>query len=300
MKTHLECLPCFCRQALEAVRFVTDDIEVQERTLRLVLEKASKMDLRVTPPEMGSYIHHLIREITGSADPYRRIKERFNEAALGLYPALEEKVRQAPDPLEAAVRLAIAGNVIDFAVTTELTESHVEEVIEKAMTAPLVGSGMPTFRRVVQEAGQILYLADNAGEIVFDRLLVEQLPRERVAFAVKARPIINDATLEDARVAGLTEIVEVIDNGADDPGTILSNCSDEFRRRFEEADLVISKGQGNYETLSEAPGNVFFLLMAKCPVIAGDIGCRVGDLVLSNGKLGESITASEDVAAASR
>jgi len=109
---------------------------------------------------------------------------------------------------------------------------------------------------------------------------VEQLPAAKVTVAVRGTPVINDATMADARVAGLTEIVEVIDNGSDAPGTILEDCSDLFRERFGNADLIIAKGQGNYETLSSSRGNVFFVLKAKCPVIAAHLGCRVGDLIL--------------------
>lgn len=98
MKCHLECLPCFCRHTLEAMRFVTDDVAVQEQALRSVLKAGSEMDLRVSPPEMGRYIHHLIRDLTGNADPYREVKQKFNRAALGLYPGLKEKIARSPEP----------------------------------------------------------------------------------------------------------------------------------------------------------------------------------------------------------
>ena len=131
-------------------------------------------------------------------------------------------------------------------------------------------------------AQDILYLADNAGEIVFDRLLIEQLPMQKITVVVKGFPIINDATMEDAVAAGLTEIVSVIDNGSDAPGTILEICSDAFVSRFEQADLIITKGQGNYETLSDIDKNIYFILKAKCPVIASDLGCPIGQMVLIN------------------
>ena len=280
MKSHLECLSCFCRQTLEAVRFVTDDIAVQEQALRSVLKAASEMDLRVSPPEMGRYIHHMIRDLTGDGDPYRKVKRQFNEAALELCQELEGEVAHSRDPLETAVRFAAAGNIIDFGAKPGLDREHASSVIRSALTMPLVGGGLNEFREAIERAGQILYLGDNAGEIVFDRLLIEQLPRERITYVVKAHPIINDATMEDARATGMTGLVEVIDNGGDAPGTILEQCSAEFRERFENADLIVAKGQGNYETLSEAPRDIFFLLMAKCAVIASDIGCETGSLVL--------------------
>ncbi len=283
MKTYLDCLPCFCRQALEAVRFVTDDESVQEQVLRRVLEESSRMDLQMTPPEMGRFIHRLIRDLTGNTDPYQEIKTQFNRSALELYRQLEEKVRVASNPLEAAVRLAIAGNIIDFAAMPGLKNSQVQNAVDEALRTPLVGDGLEVFEQAIEESRQILYLGDNAGEIVFDRLLVEQLPLEKLTYVVKAEPIINDATMEDARATRLTEIVEVIDNGGDAPGTILGECSEDFQRRFETADMIIAKGQGNFETLSDAPGNIFFLLMAKCPMIAKEIGCEVGNLVLKAG-----------------
>jgi uncharacterized protein with ATP-grasp and redox domains len=132
----------------------------------------------------------------------------------------------------------------------------------------------------VNQAEKILDLADNAGEIVFDRLLIEQLPTEKVTLVVKGEPVINDATMEDAKVAGLTEIVKVIDNGSDAPGTIMESCSQRFLEHFEDSDLVIAKGQGNYETLSRVDKNIFFILKAKCPVIARDLGCKVGEMII--------------------
>ena len=279
MKTFLDCIPCFVRQTLDAARFVTDDERVHEHVLREVLRSASEMDLRATPPAMGQLIHRTIRQLTGVADPYRGVKEQFNRAALALYPELKQRVEQAPDRLEAAARLAIAGNIIDFGVRSEISEDEVEATIRGALTDPLIGS-IAGFRAAVAEADSILYLADNAGEIVLDRLLIEELPRDRVTVVVKGSPIINDATMADAEAAGLIGVVEVIDNGSDAPGTILATCSPAFRRRFERADLVISKGQGNYETVSDLDKDTFFLLKAKCEVIADDLGVPVGSLVL--------------------
>lgn len=267
------------RQTLDAVRFVTDDEAVHAEVLRKVLHAASEMDMRMAPPAMGQQIHRLIRQCTGQGDPYRRVKDHFNRFAMDLYPDLMVRVERSSDPLATAVRLAIAGNVIDFGVNSTLSESALRETIERAMTDPLRGS-VDGLRDAAAEADDILYLADNAGEIVFDRVLIETLPTEKITVVVKAQPVINDATIEDARAAGLTDRVAVMDNGSDAPGTLLGECSETFRRRFREADMVIAKGQGNYETLSEAARPVFFILMAKCPVIAGHLGCEQGSLIV--------------------
>ncbi len=279
MRTFLECIPCFLRQALDAARLVTSDESMHLRVLREVLAATSAMDLRESPPVMGQRIHRMIRRLVGQDDPYREIKQRFNGLALSLYPELKDRVEHAADPMEMAVLLAIAGNVIDFGVGGGLQEETVLRTVEEALNTAL-GGRAEELAGAAKQAKDILYIADNAGEIVFDRLLIEQLPLAKLTLAVRGSPVINDACGEDAEAAGLTDMVEVIDNGSDAPGTILQSCSEGFRLRFARADLIIAKGQGNYETLSDANKDIFFLLKAKCPVIADHIGCEVGSLLL--------------------
>jgi len=283
MKTYLDCIPCFVRQGLEVARFVSDDERVHEKVLRGVLEAALSLDFRQPPPAMGQQIHRLVRELTGQADPYREVKDRFNAFGLQLYPRLKEQIKHSDNPLETSIRLAIAGNIIDFGPYGRIDSAQVEESISHSLSARLPSDSVEDFRQAVGQAKKILYLADNAGEIVFDRLLIEQLGYPKITVVVKGSPVINDATLEDAEAAELTELVEVIDNGSDAPGTILETCSERFQDRFSSADLIIAKGQGNYETLSNFPGNIFFLLKAKCPVIANHLGVEVGSLVLQRG-----------------
>lgn len=280
MKTYFDCIPCFCRQTLDALRMVTDDSAIQERVLREVLRLASTMDLAQSPPEMGWKIHRLIREATGNPDPYAAVKRRFNQLALEFYPKLLEQVQQSENSFETAVRLAIAGNVIDFGVNPGLEEGEMQQSVLDALKAPLDERALYDLQSSIENAMDILYLGDNTGEIVFDRLLIEQMPEEKVTFVVRGSPVINDATMEDAEMTGITKLVSVIDNGSDAPATILESCSSEFRRRFEQADLIIAKGQGNYETLSDVKKNIFFLLKIKCPVIAEEIGSEVGSFVV--------------------
>jgi len=239
MKTYLDCVPCFMRQALDAARMTTDDESVHEEVLRRVAHEVSKMDMGLSPPAMGQKIHRLIRELTGDPDPYRVAKEYTNRLAMALYPEIRNRVREASDPLEMAVRTAIAGNIIDLGV--------------------------------------------NRGEIVFDRVLIELLAPRRVTVVVRGRPVLNDALRADAEAAGLTGLVEILDNGSDAPGTMLDDCTETFHSRFMDAGMVIAKGQGNYETLSNAPRPVWFILMAKCEVIARHIGCEPGSFVLQRG-----------------
>lgn len=278
MKTYLDCIPCFVHQAVEASRFVTGSVDMHEKLVRHVLQLAARMNMNRPPPEIGQAIHRKLRELTGVEDPYREPKRRFTRLALDMLPHLAALVKRAPDPLASAVRLAIAANIIDLAAGRNPSEAEVRGALENALTEPFVGD-LEDFRRAAGEAESILYLADNAGEIVVDRLLIEELGPGRVTVAVRGAAVINDATLADARDAGVHELAAVIDNGSDAPGTILDDCSESFRRRFSEADLVVAKGQGNFETLSDA-GRVFFLFKVKCPVVSEHVGLPAGTHIL--------------------
>ena len=290
MRTYFDCIPCLVRQALDSARLATDDEQIHEQVVREVLRLAADLDMSQSPPAIGQQIHRLIRKLIGNNDPYRELKRRSNRLALRMCAGLKERVKTSKDPLETAVRLAIAGNIIDLGVKTSIKESDIEKIINDSLTADFDSGQIEEFRNAVSQAEKILYLADNAGEIVFDRLLIEQLPCENITFVVRAGPIINDATVEDAQIAGLTDIVEVIDNGSDAPGTILESCSEDFRSRFAGADLIIAKGQGNYETLSDVNKNIFFILKAKCPVIARDLDCEVGEMILKKSEAFNDIT----------
>ena len=259
---------------------VSTDVTVHEQVIRDVLHWAGTMDLNQTPPAMAQRIHRQLREITGRNDPYRLAKDRLNSLALELIPTLRAKIESANDPLAMAARLAIVGNVMDMGVNGNLTATDVSRTINLALTEPFFGE-LDRFRQAITEAQSVLYLADNAGEIAFDQLLVEQISSKHVTVVVRGAPVINDATLIDAQAVGLDKIAEVIDNGSDAPGTILSDCRPEFRHRFAKADLIIAKGQGNYETLNNEPGNIFFLFKVKCSVIADHIEQPIGTQVLT-------------------
>jgi hypothetical protein len=177
--------------------------------------------------------------------------------------------------------VAIAANIIDLGVKSTLGENQAAEALRESCSTDAYGD-FAEFRRQVDEAREILYLADNAGEIAIDRLLIEELGPDRVTLVVRGKAVINDATIEDAQAVGVHEIVRVIDNGSDAPGTILDDCNVEFREQFRKADLIVSKGQGNFESLSGEDANLVFLFMVKCPVIARHIDMPLGLHVLLN------------------
>lgn len=280
MEIALICMPCFVRQALEGIAMAVTDVAQREDLLRRVLRELSDMDWIGTPPAMAQRLHRIIRSTVCCNDPYHDVKERMNRAALEMLPSMREAMRRQPDAREAAVRVAIGGNLLDAGAKTQIAAEDLPAHLNTIWSQPLLGNVDALFA-AAEKAENILYLADNAGEIVLDRVLIEALPLEKMMVVVRGAPVINDATMEDAKVAGLPEIVRVIDNGSDAPGTVLEDCSAEFRRLWEEADLVIAKGQGNYETLSDVSKHLFFLFMVKCPLVAEMAGAPVGSLVIS-------------------
>jgi len=279
MKTYLDCYPCFLRQALEAARMAGAGERQQKAVLDRVLDVLGQIEPSSTPPEIGDRVHRIVRQEVSNSDPYRAAKEAGTRQALALYPRLKSLLAEANDPLEVGVRLSIAGNIIDLAA---FGEYDLWSTVERVLAQPFAINDGVALREALSGAGQVLYLADNAGEAVFDRVLIKALDMP-VIYAVKGGPILNDATREDALAAGVDQVAEVTSTGSDAPGTILDRCSEKFRRLYDEARLVIAKGQANYETLSEEGTKVFFLLQAKCPVIARDVGVPVGSIVLRQG-----------------
>jgi len=280
VQTYLDCYPCFVRQALEAARLATDDEGTIRQALDGTLAILQEMDLQSTPPEIGAAVHRLVRQVTGDADPYRAIKRTCTKHALALYPALAERVAASDDSFATAARLAIAGNIIDLGIPDAPYDGDALRLdIENVLRAPLTVDDLELLRGEIGAAQRVLYLGDNAGETVFDRLFIEQIAAP-VTYVVKATPVLNDAVLEDAQQAGLDRVATLIDGGFDAPGTLLAHASPALREAWQAADVVISKGQGNLEALSQTPGRVFFLLRAKCAVIARHLGLPQGSLIL--------------------
>ncbi len=288
MRTYLDCVPCFYRQALDTARIAGADEIKQKQILDKVSQLIPDFPLEASPPEMGREIYNLVREMSGVKDPFKEIKENNNRLALKLYPKLKQEVNNSEDRLLTAVRLSIIGNIIDYGAKSSLNmEEEINNLFQGNFTTKNENSETmfkyKKFKEALNKVNSIIYLADNAGEVVFDRLLIEELVKElgkEVIYVVKDKPIINDALIEDAIFCGINEVAEIISSGSDAPGTLLEYCSGEFIRLFQKAELIISKGQGNYEALSEEDRPMFFLFRAKCPVIAEDIGCNLGDMVL--------------------
>lgn len=287
MQITLDCLPCFVRNAVEVSREFTTDEALQLKMVQGILEMISGTDLTLTPPELAGRIHAYIREILKNDDPYAAIKKNANVFAEQVTGRLKKLVDNAEDPFRKAVLYSIAGNIIDSGISAVTSEAEIEKSIWMAENIiPEIDRGKELSARV-DSASEILILGDNAGEIVFDRLLLREIqkrqPNAVLRYAVKSGPILNDATMEDALSAGLDSMVEIITNGTRIPGTPLGRVAQEFKAVFDRSDLIIAKGQANFETLCGVNDpRIFFLLRAKCSVIAKLAGVTLGSFVIAN------------------
>ena len=279
MKTNLDCFPCFLDQALRAAKMATNDPAKIKSVLDAVALMLPSISLESTPPEIGRRIYGCVHEITDNRDPYRQIKEESTKEALTLYPYMKTLVEKSKDPLLSAIRMAIAGNIIDFGPNRKF---DLKEEIDHTRRKAFALCDYERFKDDLSRAKSVLYLGDNAGECVFDRVLLETMGKP-TTYVVREKPVINDATVADAREAGIDGVAELMSSGTDAPGTLLETCNERFLRLYHNAELIISKGQGNYEALSGEKMPIFFLLKVKCPVIADHLKLKKGDIVLKGG-----------------
>jgi uncharacterized protein with ATP-grasp and redox domains len=279
----LDCFPCFLRQALESTRMATQDEGIQRKVLNSVLSILSNVSTQASPPEIAHLIHLRVKSITGNFDPYKAVKKKQNEMALQYESILSSQIAEMSDSLKAAMIFSAAGNANDLA-----PDHQIQDIYKRYLGIISKGFAWDDYELFLKKLAQsksLLYLGDNAGEIVWDKILIEELVETfdvDITYAVRGFPILNDVTMEDAYFVGMDKLVHVISNGFDAPGTLLGRCSEEFFKHYQTSDLILSKGQGNYESLSEENRPIFFLLNVKCSVIAEDINCHVGDIVLKS------------------
>ncbi|MGM0425223.1 MAG: damage-control phosphatase ARMT1 family protein [Thermodesulfobacteriota bacterium] len=275
MQTFTECIPCFQRQ----IEKLAGMVAAEDASLRMgIISECQKVieqtDTQNPPPELAARIYTQAARICGQNDFYAEHKHKANTQVMRLLPQLQERIQASSDPILTALRFSLIANYIDAGVQEDFDwESAL--VQEKAQEE--IG-GYLDLRKLL-EAGQIkvMILGDNAGEIGMDTLLVRQLQSlgAEVIYAVRAAPILNDATLEDARFVGMDRICRVMSSGVDSPGTILSRCSNDFLDQLYASQIVISKGQGNFESLYNRVPGVFFAFKVKCPVVSRLTGLPV-------------------------
>jgi len=283
MKTSVECFSCFMTQALRAGKMAGAADKAHEKIMKETAHLITAHNMKTPPPYLGGAVQAVVKKYSKNPDPYIKEKKKYNKLALKFYPALKKEVLSARDRLLAAVKIAITGNVIDFGsewkfdIHREIknTFSHKPDIFD-----------YPAFRRALSKAKNVLYIADNAGETIFDRVLIEtmkELYNVRVAYAVKEKPILNDAMIEDAIFAGIDSCAEIISSGSSLPGTAPGVGTKEFLIKYSQADIIIAKGMGNFELLDGEKGPIFFMLRAKCGVVAGRLKTKLGSMILKRG-----------------
>jgi len=265
MDIAFDCIPCTIQSYLRLVHgnFIPESI--QENLLRRILVFLSEIPFDQSPPAMARDLHRLIREALDNDDPYREIKDRTNRMMMEKADALRQQIKRSGDPFDTAMRLAIAGNVIDFGAKHLL---DIDASIASVLKANLAIDHSAQLKQALKTAKTVLYIGDNAGEIVMDRLFMEVIAHPNIYFAVRERPVLNDITLADAKTVGIDQVAQPVTTGDDAPGVIWETSSPAFKTLFNEADVVISKGQGNLEGLIDMPRPVYFLFVAKCDRIA--------------------------------
>ena len=283
MKILIDCLPCMFRQALEASRMATDKLDLQEKIMEDSIKILSDYKNYKSSPDIARAIHYAVKKATGVYDPYEKIKKRDVAAAKRAYPMLERFLQKKQNNLCWALKIAATGNIIDSAISNNV---NMEDCIEKELEKEFSVCDLELFKNKLKTAKSLLIIGDNAGETVFDRILAQHLSFLDVTYAVRSEPIINDATVAVAYASGLGDCTKIISTGCNAPGAILDECSAEFLNIFNSADIVISKGQGNFEALSDVGRQVFFLLKAKCPMISQKLGVDLNEYVFKyNGSM---------------
>ncbi|MBN2698655.1 MAG: DUF89 family protein [Bacteroidales bacterium] len=275
--------PRCCDCLMKTYRNLFTRFGVNEKTRHTIeahLDELLKKGDIETTPEFQRELGRKFRELTGIEDPFREEKAQSNRVARELYHEWKPKVDASPDPFDLALRLSIAGNIMDYGANSTFDIRH---TIEQVLSARFAIDHSTLLRERVTVSRNMLYLADNAGEIYFDRLFIETVRPARITVAVRGGTALNDATPEDAREAGMEHVARVITNGFDAPSTVLKKSSEAFLETYRQADLILSKGQGNLEGLvGEQDPRIFFLLMVKCDVMAEMIGVEKGSFVVFN------------------
>ncbi len=280
MISDYRCFYCFTRAFERLISRDGISADAKDSFTRDMVKMYAENWGRHNSPLFARELHSILRSYTGNSDPYKDEKKHYNDLALGLLPDMESLLRQSDDPFNTALRLSIAGNIIDFAVNDTF---NLHATLGRVLESRFAIDDSELLKKALGSARSVLYLGDNAGEIVFDKLFIKTIGHPGIVYAVRGAPVINDATPEDAEYVGMSEVARVVSNGFDAPSTVVSESSDEFRKLFSEADLIISKGQGNLEGLMHLKDKrIFFLLMVKCNVMAEFLKVEKDSFVVFN------------------
>jgi damage-control phosphatase, subfamily I len=273
-----ECYYCHCKTKDSLIeKFAINTDKAEEFSYHV--EQFMQHYWHLSNPLIATHLQRIAKEVFNQTDLYEKEKKSANSLLMKKYDYWKANVENSPNPFHQAAKLAAVGNIIDYGA--HAVPDDIEHFIEAQLKIPLAIDHLNALEIEVKNAQSILYLGDNAGEVVFDKLFVETMKHPNLTFAVRNEPVINDITMHDAKITGINKLCKVISNGYDAPSTLLEFCSDKFKKAFKDADLIISKGQGNFEGLMDITNKtIFFLLMAKCDPIAEMLGVEKGKMVI--------------------
>ena len=276
-----ECVACIINQSSRVADAIKADKELKNTLISNVEAMSKDFSFDDTPPEIASYVYEKMAEIANKYDLYDEVKKISTQKALSFVPILKEKIQESQNKLLTATKIAVAGNVIDLAAAVEF---DLQEELEKIFHTEFAYNDFDTFKKELEGSSSVLVIGDNVGEHIFDYMFIETLqniyPEIKFSYMVRGNPIINDVTMTEAKEAGFDKLCTLVDSGVNTPGFTYSRANEESKELFDEVDLVISKGMGNYECLSLSHRkNICFLLKVKCDVVARSLGKTIGDIV---------------------
>lgn len=289
MKHSIDCLPCLLQQAVRIAKNHLPNETEQIVLVKEIMATIADMDENVSAPYIAHKIQIALKEALNNPDPYKEDKNYYNQEMLKLENELLQVRDSSADPFVTGLKLAAAGNIIDFGPGYDLSRDKVLESIRETLTRDYPQEILISLQSDLKQAGKVLYLGDNAGEIVFDKIFIATIkdyyPTLEVYFATRGKPVLNDITEEDAYLVGMDKLAGIINNGTDIPGTVLEYCSSDFRKIFAEADVIISKGQGNFESLYESGREkLYYIFLCKCSLFMERLGVRQNDIMLIKDK----------------
>ncbi len=287
MRFSLECLPCYMRQTLESAKFITSDQTIHEKLMRNALVILAQFDVNETDFETHRNLYKLIKSYCPNGDPFLSFKKEFNDICLELENYLNDLIVKSEDPFESAIRISLAGNLIDTGIGTSLNREKLIKTIDDSLNQKINKDHIDHLKKSILQSKKILFIGDNTGEIVFDKIFIQNcIEKDKVTYVVRGGPAMNDSTIEDARYVGIDKIVKVITTGIALPAASLSLSSEEFKKEYYSSDLIISKGMGNFEALMDEKDNIIFLLKIKCEVVLAHFKGKynLGDIIIDTFK----------------
>lgn len=285
MNMTTDCLLCSIRQIDTLLKNMDIGEETRLRHMQELLRILAEIDASMSPPAAAAVFHARIKQLTGIDDPFEGVKRDSNAIALGVLSEVRSIVNGSRQPLASALLASVAGNIIDYGVRDKISKADIINALYDSLDGAIGDGFVARFENDMKNSTRILFVCDNAGEIVFDRLLIEKMPAEKITVAVRGFPIINDATFDDARQAGLDSMVRVITTGDATPGIDIGRSSEEFMEAFASSEMIIFKGQGNLETMLHADvsnfvkdgATLYFLLKIKCGRVAELLHKKIND-----------------------